>query len=144
MNAPRRNVVHDLNDSSLVKGICAEEFDLVRREFQRNFSQRDERGAACAVYYRGRKVVDLWGGTQSRTPVRPWNDQTLVLAFSVSKGMAAAAMVVAHSQGLFELDEPVARYWPEFSGEGKAEIIALKRLSKKLNLLHRRKKKKSF
>ena len=31
----------------------------------RNFEQRGERGAAVAVYRDGRKVVDLWAGTQA-------------------------------------------------------------------------------
>jgi CubicO group peptidase (beta-lactamase class C family) len=36
--------------------------------------------------------------------------------------MAAAAMVVAHSRGLFDLDSPVANYWPEFAQGGKERI----------------------
>ncbi len=36
--------------------------------------------------------------------------------------MAAAAMAVAHSRGLFELDGPVADYWPEFQQWGKRQI----------------------
>jgi CubicO group peptidase (beta-lactamase class C family) len=105
-----------------VNGTCEPAFAAVRREFERNFTHRGEQGAACAVYYRGRKVVDLWGGSASASNARPWNEQTLVLSFSVTKGMAAAAMVVAHHQGLFELDRPVAEYWPEFAQAGKQRI----------------------
>ena len=53
----------------------------------------------------------FWAG--QRSPDRDWQANALALAFSVTKGMGAAAMVVAHSRGLFELDAPVAEYWPE-------------------------------
>jgi CubicO group peptidase (beta-lactamase class C family) len=97
----------------LAQGFCSSEFDAVRREFERNFDLRGEQGAACCIYYRGCKVVDLWGG--HRSSGNPWEEETLGLTFSVTKGMAAAAMVVAHSRGLFDLDAPVAEYWPEFA-----------------------------
>src|SRR5687767_11625702 len=37
-------------------------FEEVRHEFERNFRERGEWGAACAIYHRGEPVVDLWGG----------------------------------------------------------------------------------
>jgi CubicO group peptidase (beta-lactamase class C family) len=36
--------------------------------------------------------------------------------------MAAAALLLAHRQGLFDFDAPVARYWPEFAARGKQTI----------------------
>ena len=48
--------------ASPVRGEVAPGFEGVREEFERNFAERDELGAACAVYHRGEKVVDLWGG----------------------------------------------------------------------------------
>src|SRR5579871_4212861 len=111
-----------MNQPPLIEGNVEPEFQEVRREFQRNFVERGEQGAACAIYHRGRKVVDLWGGQRSALNSLPWTDHTLCLVFSVSKGMAAAALAVAHSRGLFELDVPVARYWPEFQQQGKRDI----------------------
>src|SRR5262245_56763066 len=101
------------NAHSAVAGTVSPEFAAVRAEFEKNFAERGELGAACAIYYQGRKVVDLWGG--ERSAGQPWERDTLALTFSVTKGMAAAALVVAHSRGLFELDAPVAAYWPEFA-----------------------------
>src|SRR6187399_3324706 len=106
--------------NEVAQGYCSLEFDGVRREFERNFVERNEHGAACCVFHRGQKVVDLWGG--ARSPGNAWNEDTLALTFSVTKGMAAAALVVAHSRGLFELDVPVASYWPEFAAAGKQHI----------------------
>ena len=41
--------------------------------------------------------------------------------------MCAAAVAVAHSRGMFQLDEPVASYWPEFAQHGK-ERVTVKQL----------------
>ena len=49
-----------------VGGWVAPGFEEVRDEFDRNFAERGEIGAAVAAYWRGEKVVDLWGGR--RTP----------------------------------------------------------------------------
>jgi CubicO group peptidase (beta-lactamase class C family) len=119
----------------LIEGIAAPEFHDVCREFERNFVERGELGAACAIYHRGQKVVDLWGGERCTSNSLPWTEGTLALVFSVSKGMAAAAIAVAHSRGLFELDEPVAAYWPEFQQHGKSHITVRQLLAHQSGLI---------
>ncbi len=116
-----------------ISGYCEPEFEPVQIEFERNFAQRNETGAACCVFYRGQKVVDLWGG--QRSPGNDWQADTLALTFSVTKGMAAAAMVIAHSRGLFELDAPVAEYWPEFAQAGKERITVRQLLAHQAGLI---------
>jgi CubicO group peptidase (beta-lactamase class C family) len=118
-----------------IEGFVAPEFHEVHCEFERNFTTRGEEGAACAIYHRGRKVVDLWGGHRCALNCLPWTERTLSLAFSVSKGMAAAAMAVAHSRGLFELDDPVALYWPEFRQRSKGQITVRQLLTHQSGLI---------
>src|SRR6187402_56633 len=118
-----------------IEGFAAPGFQEVRREFERNFTARGEEGAACAIYHRGQKVVDLWGGYRCALNRLPWREHTLALAFSVSKGMAAAAMAVAHSRGLFELDHPVADYWPELGQRGKRDITVRQLLAHQSGLI---------
>lgn len=112
-----------------IHGETTPRFAAVREAFSRNFSERDELGAACAIYHRGEKVVDLWGGYSDLARRRPWEQDTLVLVFSTTKGMAAMALAVAHSQGLLEYDAPVARYWPEFAQNGKERVTVRQLLS---------------
>ncbi len=112
-----------------VQGTVAPGFEAVREEFQRNFAERGELGAACAVYHRGEKVVDLWGGTRNKVTGEPWEEDTLVLVFSSTKGMASMGVAVAHSRGLFDYDERVATYWPEFAQAGKANVTVRQLLS---------------
>jgi CubicO group peptidase (beta-lactamase class C family) len=97
-------------------------FEAVETEFRRNFSERGELGAACAIYHRGQKVVDLRGGCRDHKTGAPWEEDTLVPVFSTTKGMAAMAVAVAHSRGLLNYDEKVATYWPEFAQQGKEDI----------------------
>lgn len=118
-----------------ITGDVTPEFEQVRTEFERNFLDRGEQGAACTIFHRGVKVVDLWGGYRCTRSRKPWTEQTLSLAFSVTKGMAAAVMAVAHSRGLFELDEAVAAYWPEFAEGGKHQITVRQMLSHQAGLV---------
>ncbi len=109
-------------------------FEEVRDQFRANFVRGDELGAACAVYHRGEKVVDLWGGYLDAGRQDRWEEDTLVLVYSTSKGMAAIAVAVAHSRGLIDYDEKVATYWPEFAQNGKAEITVRQLLSHQAGL----------
>jgi CubicO group peptidase (beta-lactamase class C family) len=94
----------------------------VREAFAENFSRRNELGAACCVYYRGRKAVDLWGGICNAATSEPWEEDTMVLVYSATKGLAAMVMAVAHSRGWLDYEERVCTYWPEFAQEGKDKI----------------------
>ncbi|MCF8177508.1 MAG: beta-lactamase family protein, partial [Sulfuritalea sp.] len=47
---------------------------------------------------------------------------TLIVVFSVSKGLTAMALNLAAERGRFEWDAPVAEYWPSFAQCGKQSI----------------------
>ena len=106
----------------MIYGFVAPGFEPVRMEFERNFAERGELGAACAAYRGGEKVVDLWGGVRDGRTGAPWEKDTLVLVYSTSKGLAAMTLALAHSQGRLDYDERVAAYWPEFAQAGKAGV----------------------
>lgn len=109
-------------------------YGRVADAFRQNLAERDEVGAACSVFRDGRLVVDLWGGHRDRARTQPWERDTLVTVFSTTKGMASLAMAVAHSHGLFDLDQPVADYWPEFAQCGKDQITIRQLLSHQAGL----------
>ena len=119
---------------STVRGTVAPGFERVRDAFEENFRRRGEIGAACCVYVKGERVVDLWGGLRDERTSAPWEPDTMVIVFSTTKGMTAVALAVAHSQGLFDWDEKVAKYWPEFAQNGKAAITVRHLLSHQAGL----------
>ena len=105
-----------------VDGMVAPGFEEVRTEFERNFSERGEIGAAVAAYWRGEKVVDLWGGRRAPDSDAPWAQDTMVAVNSTTKGLSAMTLALANARGWLDYDAPVARYWPEFAQHGKGAI----------------------
>ncbi|WP_328749144.1 beta-lactamase family protein [Streptomyces sp. NBC_00285] len=97
-------------------------FEPLREAFEANFSQHGDIGAAVCVYQYGRPVVDLWGGTADPETGRPWTRDTLQLVYSATKGATATAAHMLAQRGVLDLDAPVAKYWPEFAANGKADI----------------------
>jgi CubicO group peptidase (beta-lactamase class C family) len=118
-----------------IDGFVAPGFEEVRAEFERNFAERGEIGAAVAAYWRGERVVDLWGGRRSPVSDDPWKQDTMVVVMSATKGLSAMTLAVANAHGLIEYDAPVARYWPEFAQNGKAVITVRQLLGHEAGLV---------
>ena len=115
-------------------GICDTRFQRVREEFLHNFDVRDERGGAVAVWHDGRLAVDLWGGFADVARTSPWQRDTVVNVFSVSKALCAIACLRLVDSGGLDLDQRVARYWPEFAAGGKGDITVRQLLSHQAGL----------
>lgn len=124
-----------MTGATQVAGSVAPGFEEVRDAFERNFNQRHEIGAAVAAYWRGEKVVDLWGGRRAPEGDAPWNEDTMVIVMSTTKGLAAMTMAVANARGWLDYDAPVARYWPEFAQNGKAAITVRQLLGHEAGLV---------
>ena len=90
--------------------------------FASNFAEHGEVGAACCLYIDGAPVVDIWGGAAETEPYRPWNRETIVIAYSCTKGVTAVCANQLIQQGRLDPEAPVAQYWPEFAANGKADI----------------------
>jgi CubicO group peptidase (beta-lactamase class C family) len=121
-------------DRVAVQGHVSPGFETVREAFAENFARRRELGGACCVYYRGEKVVDLWGGIRNKETGEPWERDTMVLVWSASKGLSAMPLAVAHSRGWLDYEERVATYWPEFAQQGKDKITVRQLLAHQAGL----------
>ena len=111
-----------ISDRITVQGHVAPGFEAVRETFSGNFTRRDELGGACCAYHRGNKVVDLWGGIRNKDTGEPWEEDTMVVVHSATKGLAAMTLAIAHSRGWLDYEERVAHYWPAFAQQGKDRI----------------------
>ena len=118
-----------------IDGFVAPGFEEVRTEFERNFTARREIGAAVAAWWRGEKVVDLWGGRRTPESDAPWNADTMVVVNSITKGVSAMTLAVANARGWLDYDTPVARYWPEFAANGKAAVTVRQLLGHEAGLV---------
>jgi CubicO group peptidase (beta-lactamase class C family) len=88
-----------MTKSTAISGFVKPRFETVREVFVENFERRHEVGAACCIFYRGEKVVDLWGGIRNKATGDPWEENTMVLVASATKGLAAMAMALGESRG---------------------------------------------
>jgi CubicO group peptidase (beta-lactamase class C family) len=111
-----------MDGMTTIDGEVAAGFEPVREAFAANFARHGDIGAAVCVYHHGRPVVDLWGGIADPDAGRPWERDTLQLVYSATKGVTATAAHLLVQRGVLDLDAPVAKYWPEFAANGKAEI----------------------
>ena len=127
--------MRDVEGTSRHHGSVASGFEEVGNEFKRNFAERGEIGAAVAAYWRGEKVVDLWGGRRTPTGHDPWNEDTLVVVNSTTKGLSAMTIAVANSRGWIDYDTPVAEYWPEFAQNGKQAVTVRQLLGHEAGLV---------
>ena len=78
-------------------------------------------GAAVCVYHRGRKVIDLWGGTRDDNGT-PWTPDTVSLSYSTTKGIASTLLHILADRDELDYDDPVSKFWPEFAQGGKQDV----------------------
>ena len=53
---------------------------------------------------------------------RPWVKDTIVNVYSTTKTMTALTALLVADRGELDFDAAVARYWPEFAANGKADV----------------------
>ena len=95
-------------------GFADAHFGVVRDCFADVVAAQPGTGAAFAAWSDGRLVVDLWGGYAELRVRRPWEADSLVQPYSVSKPFVAVCALRLVESGQLELDAPVQRYWAEF------------------------------
>lgn len=97
-------------------GTVAPGFEPVREVFADVVGAAAGTGAGFAAWHDGEWVVDLWGGYADAARTRPWQADTLVMPYSVTKPFAAVCVLALAERGLVELDAPMTTYWPALPG----------------------------
>jgi CubicO group peptidase (beta-lactamase class C family) len=105
-----------------IQGTCEKRFQAVRDALAESLEDKDV-GASAAVFVDGEPVVDIWGGYADAERTVPWERDTVVNVFSVTKTMLALCALILADRGDLDLDAPVARYWPEFAAAGKQSVL---------------------
>jgi CubicO group peptidase (beta-lactamase class C family) len=111
-------LAHELGAGRLA-GSYDGRFAPVVDEFVRNFNERDEVGASLCVTLDGETVIDVWGGVADPKTDRPWEQDTVSVVHSCTKGATALCAHVLAAQGRLDLEAPAAEVWPEFAAVGK-------------------------
>ncbi len=105
-----------------VDGFTRDKFAAVRDAFEANLATGADLGASFCATINGETVVDLWGGYADAAKTRPWERDTIVNVYSTTKTMTFITALLLADRGELDFDAPVAKYWPEFAGNGKATI----------------------
>jgi CubicO group peptidase (beta-lactamase class C family) len=117
-----------------IHGQTATGFEKVADAFRSNFEVFPELGASFALYADGELKVDLWGGVADKATGRPWDEQTLQLVFSTTKGAAAICVARLVEAGKLSYSDTVASHWPEFAANGKGDITVAQMMSHQAGL----------
>lgn len=96
-------------------GDVAAGMEAVRAEYLEVLAQQPGTGASLAVWRDGEWIVDLWGGWADAAHTRPWQAETLVMPYSVTKPFAAVCVLLLTQRGVLDLDAPIQAYWPELA-----------------------------
>ena len=105
-----------------VAGFTQDKFAPVREAFEANFASGADVGASFCATLEGETVVDLWGGFADAAQTKAWQKDTIVNVYSTTKTMTFLTALLLADRGELDFDAPVAKYWPEFAANGKADI----------------------
>ena len=104
-----------------INGQVEDGWEPVLRAFINNFENQNEVGASVCVMHEGKTKVDLWAGVVDHDG-SPWQEDTMVVFHSATKGGVALAAHLLADRGHLDLDAPVAEIWPEFATRGKEKV----------------------
>lgn len=104
-------------------------FDPVVDLLEQHVGEGVERGASLCVVQDGEVVLDVWRGSSDLEGAVPWDRDTLVPVWSITKTMTALCALVLVDRGLVDVEAPVATYWPEFAAAGKESVTVAHLLS---------------
>lgn len=97
-------------------------FDVVIKEFDDIYGTTSQVGAALAIYQAGQPLVNVAAGFLPNG--EPWTPQTKTTVFSISKALSTVVVALLHQQGVLNVSERVAHYWPEFAQVSERLSIA--------------------
>lgn len=117
----------------MISGYVHPDFSEVATLLQRQLPKKGAGGAAICIYHKGKKVVDIWGGTKNWKGEQ-WEEDTLAVSFSTTKGVTSTLMHILVDKGLADYDDPIAKYWPEFAQNGKENITIRSAMSHQAGL----------
>jgi CubicO group peptidase (beta-lactamase class C family) len=110
-----------VTNETTTHGFTLDRYAEARKVFEGNLAGADIGASFCATID-GETVVDLWGGYADEAKTRPWEKDTIVNVYSTTKTMTALTALLVADRGELDFDAPVAKYWPEFAANGKADV----------------------
>ncbi|MBK6706962.1 MAG: beta-lactamase family protein [Sphingomonadales bacterium] len=112
-----------------VSGQADGKFAGVKSVMEASLANGADLGASFCATKDGETVIDIWGGHTGPDKARSWERDTIVNVYSTTKTMTALTALLLADRGVFDLHDKVAKFWPEFAAEGKADVTIAQLLS---------------
>ena len=126
------------SEKVILEGHCDKQYELVKEKLRDMLKNGLEDNLQLCVYVDGKCVIDLYGSAtgdmnydaekiqvcrKSHSPSNiSHNNNLLQTIFSSGKSFESVALAILYDKGLFEYEDKVTKYWPEFGQNGKEDI----------------------
>jgi len=104
----------------MIKGYCDDRFLKIKNIFSNQIISGYELGCSVAVEYKGKEVINLYGGYTDETKTNLWKKNTLVNVWSVTKAITGVCIARLISENKLDVNNKVSYYWPEYDCNGKS------------------------
>ena len=104
----------------MIKGYCDDRFLKIKNIFSNQINSGYELGCSVAVEYKGKEVINLYGGYTDETKTNLWKKNTLVNVWSVTKAVTGVCIAKLISENKLDVNNKVSYYWPEYDCNGKS------------------------
>ncbi|HBK13701.1 MAG TPA: serine hydrolase, partial [Gammaproteobacteria bacterium] len=96
-------------------GLSDSRLDRVGEWLEKQISSQRLAGASVMIGRRGAIGYARAAGLADVERATPFTEDTIVRIFSMTKPITSVAAMMLYEQGCFQLDDPVAKYLPEFA-----------------------------
>ncbi|MGI9323787.1 MAG: serine hydrolase domain-containing protein [Pseudomonadales bacterium] len=96
-------------------GLCSKRLQRVDQWLQVQIEQERLAGASVLISRRGSIAHLQHAGLRQLEHPEPFDQSTVVRIYSMTKPITSVAAMMLYEAGCFQLDDPIAKYLPEFS-----------------------------
>lgn len=126
----------NLTDKSDTNSFSEEGLAALEARVRRFVTDGDAAGVNTLLVKDGKVIQYVEAGVQQVDDGTPVTKDTIFRIYSMTKPIAGVAIMILYDRGLFELDDPISKYIPEFRGlrafgpagaNGNRPVVALER-----------------
>lgn len=98
----------------MMHGLCEQRLHRVQQHLKQYVDDGRLPGYLCLVSRRGEEALCLAHGLMDVARARPMTRETIFRIYSMTKPVTSVALMMLYEQGRFQLDDPVAKYIPQW------------------------------
>jgi len=111
----------------------------IKKRLRSAFEEKRHRGISISAFYKGEALISAVAGIgkfEAGGKIRPIEDDTMFMPYSVTKGMCATAIATLADRGTIEYDQTIQSIWPQFNCKGKRNVTIATAISHRAGLQH--------